>query len=37
VTALKPEGKPSVKEDISNAARYEISSQIHEILDGKRP
>ena len=33
VTALKPEGKPSVKEDISNAARYEISSQIHNFHD----
>ena len=30
VNALKPEGSPSIKEDISNAARYEISSQIHE-------
>lgn len=33
VTALKPEGKPSVKEDISNAARYEIYHQIHEFHD----
>ena len=30
VTALKPDGKPSIKEDISNAARYEISPQIHD-------
>jgi len=30
VTALKPDGRPSVKEDVSNAARYEISPQIHD-------
>lgn len=33
VTALKPDGRPSVKEDISNAARYEISDQIHSYHD----
>jgi hypothetical protein len=33
VTSLKPDGKPSLKEDISNAARYEIASQIHEFHD----
>jgi hypothetical protein len=33
VTALKPDGRPSIKEDISNAARYEISSQIHDYHD----
>lgn len=30
VNALKPDGGPSIKEGISNSARYEISSQIHD-------
>lgn len=30
VTALKPEGSKTIKEEINNAARYEISPQIHD-------
>ena len=33
VTALKPDGKPTIKEEVSDSARYEISSQIHEFHD----
>jgi hypothetical protein len=29
VVALKPEGRPEVKEDVSKAARYEVYRQIH--------
>lgn len=33
VTALMPGGRPSIEQDIRNAARYEVSEQIHEFHD----
>ena len=33
VAALKPEGKSTIKEDVSNTARYEINTQIKNFHD----